>query len=159
MNGIYSQSNVECVYRFAKAGLIHCRRTCSFCLAPMKLVETPNMNFPLCLVWRCTQCFDKKLIMPDTPLNFVNLQAFHLSLLLFVECTKGYITKRLSKHAVGSHYTLFRRAGSHYMAKFIQPYLKFPSIMEVDETFIGATRYSMLNPFPQVRWVFGMHCR
>lgn len=45
------------------------------------------------------------------------------------------------------------------MAKFIQPYLKFPSIMEVDETFIGATRFSMLNPFPQIRWVFGMHCR
>lgn len=30
------------------------------------------------------------------------------------------------------------------MAKMVQPYLKFPSIMEVDETFIGATRFNML---------------
>jgi len=97
--------------------------------------------------------------MPDTPLNYVNLRALHLSLVLFVQCTKLNVAKRISKHSIGAHFTLFRKAASHYLSKFIQPYLKFPDIMEVDETFLGASRFSMLNAFPQIRWVFGMHCR
>ena len=98
MNALFTKSAAECVYAFAKAGLIHCKRDCYFCLAPMKVVETPNNNFPLQMVWKCTQCFEKKAIMPDTPLNFMNVKAFHLSLVLFIDCARYNIAKKLAKN-------------------------------------------------------------
>lgn len=39
------------------------------------------------------------------------------------------------------------------------PFLKLPGIVEMDETYIGKRRYSLTDPFPTVRWVYGMHCR
>ena len=145
MNADFQLSTIQCIERFAKAGLIHAKRNCSFCLAPMKVIKTPGQNYPVGYCWVCTQCFDKKSIAGDTPLKFVNIKSFHISLHLFVLCCKPFVAKAMCRNAIAHNYTLFRRAASHYMAKYIQPYLKFPSIMEVDETFIGSTRFSMLG--------------
>lgn len=41
----------------------------------------------------------------------------------------------------------------------ILPYLKLPGIVEMDETYIGRRRFAFKNPFPRIRWIFGMHCR
>ena len=53
MKPLYSQSVPECAYRFAKAGLIHAKRQCSFCAGPMRIMETPFKNPPHFCVWRC----------------------------------------------------------------------------------------------------------
>jgi hypothetical protein len=29
----------------------------------------------------------------------------------------------------------------------------------MDETYVGKRKFSLTDPFPRVRWLFGMHCR
>jgi hypothetical protein len=55
---------------------------------------------------------------------------------------------------------LFRKAGSYYFRKKIQPYLTLPGLVEMDETYLGSTKFNTSNKIGSViRWIFGLFCR
>ena len=46
---------IDIIYQYAKHGLIHCRRWCTFCNARMRLIKT-NIDY-FGYVWVCPICF------------------------------------------------------------------------------------------------------
>jgi hypothetical protein len=80
-------------------------------------------------------------------------------LLLYSANARPIVGKRMIRKNVTIYFRLFRIAASHYMKKKILPYLKLPGIVEMDETYIGRRKFAYKDPFPRIRWVFGMHCR
>jgi len=61
--------------------------------------------------------------------------------------------------SIVNYYKVFRKAASHYFTKKIQPFLTLPGVVELDETYVGMTKFSMNDAFPNIRWIFGLHCR
>jgi len=81
-------------------------------------------------------------------------------LLCFVSCVNPRTSAKLNGSKAETLYpTVFRKAASYYYRKKIQPYLILPSVVEMDETYVGLTKFNCMDTFPQIRWIFGLHCR
>ena len=48
---------------------------------------------------------------------------------------------------------------SYYYKRKVKPYLKFNSVVECDETFLGGNNFRILTKHPQSRWLFGLFDR
>jgi hypothetical protein len=97
MQSIYKKSGIECIYKFAKFGLLHVRKNCIYCGFPMKVVRTFNKYPPLFLAWKCCFCFETTCITRGTPLVMMNLCSLHVNLLLYMGGAKPIISKRMCK--------------------------------------------------------------
>ena len=111
----------------------------------MILVETPDANKPVYAAWKCPLCFTKTVTLADTPMNGIPVRIFHNMLLFFVNGinnrTIEWLTgSKLGESTVYPH--LFKKAASYYFRKKVQPYLVLPGIVEMDETYLGGTKYN-----------------
>lgn len=86
----------------------------------------------------------------------MNLNALNWALLLFAANVRQSVGDKVSNHYLHSYFKLIRRASSHYFQKMIQPYLVFDEVIEMDETYIGTTRFSVVDSFPTMRWIYGL---
>ena len=89
----------------------------------------------------------------------MNLHALNWAILLFSANVRAATSAKLSSTHMQGYFKLFRRASSHYFEKQIQPYLVFDDVIEMDETYLGLTKFSVTDTFPRVRWVYGLFCR
>lgn len=151
---------IEVIYNFAKAGLVHSRRWCSFCNSRMRLVRTRRDYIGY--IWICPICFDAKRVTQSTPLNTLNPLLFDFSLAMWI---RGATPKMAGDMSCGGNslqeqFKLFRKASHHYMHTRVLPYLQLRGPIEIDEAKIGRRRWHFRGEFPKkIRWAFGMYCR
>ena len=100
------------------------------------------------LAWKCTFCFDTTCVTGSTPMTCINLQAMNIALHMFAIKGKAIYARRLCVKNQGMYFKLFRLAASHYMRTRVQPYLRLPGPVEVDETYIGRRKFSFKELFP-----------
>jgi hypothetical protein len=130
----------------------------------MIMVETPDANKPLYAVWRCPGCFKTTHPLPDSICNGVSIKTFHSMLLCFVSCINPRTSRHLVNDSAGCVETtyshIFRKAGSYYFRKKMQPFLVLPGVVEMDETYLGTTKFNCTKKMnTMVRWIFGLFCR
>ena len=73
---------IDIIYSFAKAGLIHPRRWCSFCNSRMRMITTRKDYVGY--VWVCTVCFTGCRVTQSTPLNTMNPLLLDFSLAMWI---------------------------------------------------------------------------
>lgn len=80
---------------------------------------------------------------------------------MFISCVNPRTAEKLngSDKYANIYYFVYRKAASYYYRKKIQPYLTLPSIVEMDETYVGFSKFNCVENFPTIRWIFGLHCR
>jgi hypothetical protein len=94
-------------------------------------------------------------------MSAVDVKYFHANLLMFISCVNPRTAEKLngSDKYANIYYFVYRKAASYYYRKKIQPYLTLPSIVEMDETYVGFSKFNCVENFPTIRWIFGLHCR
>jgi len=83
MRRALSKSTIEIVYNFAKAGLLHHKRSCDFCGMGMVMKCEP-MEPRYGFVWQCPGCFQRKKLVNSTPFTGLNLKKFDTCLELWL---------------------------------------------------------------------------
>lgn len=70
-------------------------------------------------------------------------------LLCFISCINPRTSKKLLDGTNCEHENfypnVFRKAASYYYRKKIQPYLTLPGLVEMDETYLGNTKFNATN--------------
>ena len=151
---------IEVIFNFAKAGLVHSRRWCSFCNSRMRLVRTRRDYIGY--IWICPICFDAKRVTQSTPLNTLNPLLFDFSLSMWIRGATPKMSGNMScgGNSLQAQFLLFRKACSHYMHSRVLPFIQLPGPIEIDEAKIGRRRWHFRGEFPKkIRWAFGMYCR
>ena len=149
-------------YHYAKHGLLHKNRVCHTCrLMPMRLVKTGGgryFGFPL--QWSCIGCCRLETVTSNGPMQYIDLKVFDAALVMWLESISSTIGDKVLRGRVSRYYRVFRKASSGYLRRQVLPFLSLPGPVEVDESKIGAERWSQVGRYPKkVRWVLGMICR
>lgn len=85
---------------------------------------------------------------------------FDAAIHLWLDSASSTVGEKVCRNRVAMYYRCFRKACSTYIKNIILPYLDLPGPVEIDESKIGAQRWSHLGRFPKkLRWVVGMICR
>jgi hypothetical protein len=134
MQSHFSRTSIEVLYRMAKQGLIHRRRTCMACFKhPMLLIHslnTPHHSQTTEYLWKCSFCYYTCSISKSTVLSAVDIQGFDTALSLWmVNCKTAnaarIVTERAKRISTAANrlFKLFRKAHSHYVELNVLPYL------------------------------------
>ena len=94
MNPNLCLKGIETVYKFAKAGLLHCRKDCLFCGMPMSIMKTEHFA-PLYLAWKCPLCWSYTCITRGTPLFMISTRGFDVCLKLFAHNARPIMGSKL----------------------------------------------------------------
>lgn len=88
--------------------------------------------------------------------NGMNMSALNYALLFFSADVRGHFASKLSGIELHSYFKLIRRSSSHYFEEMIKPYLVLSDVTEMDETYVGLTKFSVTDNFPAIRWIYGL---
>ena len=128
------------LYQYAMAGLIHRKRQCPYCVIhSMKLIYRADVQYEY--IWKCPWCFYQIPINKSSLITQISLKHLEMALNLWVMQARTYTAAKMLFHGseavitnVASYFRLFRRAHSHYVENYINPYLVFEGPVEIDES-------------------------
>jgi hypothetical protein len=83
MDDRYERDVVDVARDYAKVGLIYKKRDCPFCSCPMLLVR--NAESASQLIWQCARCGISKGVTMNTPLCFLDIKLFDISIFLWID--------------------------------------------------------------------------
>ena len=136
MDNQIKRAPIDIIYNFARHGLLHATRDCTFCNSRMRLVKTRKDYIGY--VWVCAICYHHKRVNKSTPLNTMNPLLFDLALSLWVRSATPDISQKLScRINTCDFHAVFRRSYQNYMSRKVLPFLRLPGPVEIDEAKIG----------------------
>ena len=147
---------------YVLAGLLHSRMHCSRCLARMQLRNSLSgfykKSWQHNVAWVCPHCGQSKSVTWDSPLCQMDLPAFDAAVNLWIDGVTGGMAARLSsqKTRLYQYYRIIRRASTFYIRMKVQPFLKLPGPVEIDETKMGPKNNMEFNKCPEkANWILG----
>lgn len=81
---VHIRPQIEVIYDWMAAGLIHAHRVCDNCNSPMKFIHCyyePKYQY----VWKCTLCFKERHMNQATPCNGHNFLTIDRAIILWIE--------------------------------------------------------------------------
>ena len=133
----YTRDTIDIARDYAKYGLLFRRRDCPFCSCQMLMVRNIGNREQIC--WQCARCNILQGVTIKTPLCYMDIKLFDVSLCLWID----NVWPRLALHFVKNrsqvinYFQLIRKALSVYIKTKVLPYLVLPGPVEIDETRIG----------------------
>jgi len=160
MDERYERDIVDVARDYARYGLIHKRRDCPFCTCPMLLVRNAESRSQL--IWQCGRCGISKGITMNTPLCYLDIKLFDISIFLWIDNVWPRLAQNIvrDRGQVIKNFQLIRKTCSLFVKTKMLPYLKLPGPVEIDETRLGRQKLSKCTVFARkINRVFGMSCR
>jgi hypothetical protein len=149
----------------AQQGLLHRKRKCPACfVTDMQLLYMQDVENQY--IWKCSFCFYVCSINKSTVLTAVNIRHFDVSLTMWMMNCKTVNASRMITEKgkfmasnAWAYFTLFRKAHSFWVAKYVLPYLVLTGPIEIDESKVNHKKYHCQGNMTMIRWMFGMFCR
>jgi ribosomal protein S27AE len=160
MDDRYERDIIEVARDYARHGLIHKRRDCPFCTCPMLLVRNAESRSQL--IWQCGRCGISKGLTMNTPLCYMDIKMFDISLYLWIDNVWPRLAQNIVRDRSGviKNFQLIRKCCSMYIKTKVLPYVKLPGPIEIDETRLGRQKLSKCTVFARkINRVFGIFCR
>ena len=115
MDHRYERDVVDIAKDYAHFNLIHKQRDCPFCSCAMLVVRD---TFTKCqLVWQCARCGISKGLTMNTPLCYIDIKLFDITIHLYCDNVWSRLAKNIidTKHHIGDYFNLIRKVCSTFI--------------------------------------------
>ena len=159
------------MHHYTNAGLVRFSMRCDQCFEKMKLRNgwdyqsnfyTGFSSLHSNCAWLCLSCRTVKSVTHASPMRYIDLYHFDVSLQLWMDdFTTGQASRLCnSKALMYQYFRVFRWACTFYLKLKVLPFLKLPGPVELDETNLGPRNNLLHTHHPaHVNWIFGQYCR
>ena len=165
MQGCLVRPQIQILYTLANCGIIHRKRKCPYCVHhPMKLMHRPDVQYEY--IWKCPWCNYQMTVTTSSLACGINIKFLDTALNLWIMQSRTMAAGKMLFHKSDevvptstNYFRTFRRAHSHYVEKYILPYLVLDGVIEIDESKCNHTPFYTMGQVISTRWIFGLYER